>query len=90
MRHPGLIGPGGPGGMSPLGPMSAGPMDGPAEPPDEQEGGEEASPEMIKAGVACLKRMKGAKPADIVREVWAAMEEAEGPEQDEASAGPGP
>lgn len=76
MRHPGLMKP----------PGAAGPMDQP-----DEEGAEDVSPEMVKAGVACLKSNKGMKPAELVAAIYQAMEAAEDggeAEGDEPPAGP--
>jgi len=54
----------------------------PAAPDEEQDEGpegmpENVSPEMIKAGVACMRKNSGMKPAQLVAEIFQAMEQAE-------------
>jgi hypothetical protein len=44
---------------------------------DQAEGDETVSAEMVKAGVACLRANKGMKPAELVSEIYKAMEAAE-------------
>lgn len=61
--------------------------DAPAGPMDD-EGAEDVSPEMVKAGVACLKSNKGMKPAELVAAIYQAMEAAEGQEKDEGDEPP--
>ena len=51
-----------------------GPQD---EEQDEGAEGETVSPAMVRAGVQCLNRNKGKKPAELVRAIFAAMENAE-------------
>ena len=65
-------------------PQSDEPMPDEGQGPEgDNEASEPLSPEMIKAGVACMKRLKNATPAKMVEAIYRAMETAEGPEADD-------
>lgn len=56
----------------------------------EQEGASEVTPAMIDAGVKCLRENQDRmSPEDLVRDIYAAMEKAEAPEEGEGMQGEG-
>lgn len=66
-------------GASPMKPDQEG-----AEEDYSEESTEEITPDMVAAGVKCLTENQGKmSPEDLVKDIYAAMEKAEGPENEE-------